>query len=400
MRLSPARASVEELGPTRPARRRVAMIARLVGIQVAAAMAVLGVPPLTPALRAEFELSRGRAGLLMTAAFLGVVAASWPAGRLVSAVGVRRSMAVACLGLGVALAATGLASSYVVVLLALFVVGIFYSPVTPATNAGVVAWASARFRTRTMAIKQMGVTGGAALSATLIPLLIAWGGWRMAAAVTGAIVALAGVVSALWFQRPAEARAASGKGRLGNRPLVVILGVAALLLLFVQHSVATHYILALQDEGVALVAAGAALGLLQLAGTAARYAWGWFADGPLDGDAPRSMLILSCASATVLVAMSAADGAAFPALSAVLLGATTQAGNGLLQVVLAESGGSAPASSTGLGMAIGFSGAVIGPPAFGFLADAWTYRSSWFVLAAIALGAGVITWRAGRASTH
>lgn len=376
------------------------MLARLVGIQLTAAMVVLGIPPLTPALRDEFGLSRGGAGLLMTAAFLGVVAASWPAGRIVNSVGVRRSMIWACVGLGVSLAITGLAPTYLVILPALFVVGVFYSPVTPATNAGVVAWAPVGYRTRAMAMKQMGVTAGAAVSAALIPLLITWLGWRSAAAIVGGIVIVAGVTSAHWFRRPAEARAISTAGPLENRRLVVTLGIAALLLLFVQHCVSTHYILALQDEGVALVAAGAALSLLQVAATAARFGWAWLADRFFGGNATPALLVLSCSSAGVLAAMTIFGGARSPVLAAVFLGATTQAGNGLIQLVLADAGGRAPASSTGLGMSLGFLGTVIGPPLFGFLADAWTYRSSWIALSAVALAAGGVTFWASRRLHH
>ena len=72
-------------------RRRVAMLGWLVGIQISTAMVILGIPPLITAIRQEFHLSRGASGLMVTAAFLGVVAASWPGGRIVNAVGVRRS---------------------------------------------------------------------------------------------------------------------------------------------------------------------------------------------------------------------------------------------------------------------------------------------------------------------
>jgi MFS family permease len=375
------------------------MVARLVGIQVAAAMIILGIPALAPTLRTEFSLSRGVTGLLVTAAFLGVVAGSWPAGRIVGAVGVRRSMMAACCGLGGAFALIGVSPTYAVALALLFVVGLFYSPVTPATNAGVVAWASSGFRTRTMAIKQMGVTAGASISAALIPVLIIWFGWRAAVAIVGALVAFVGVVSANWFVRPRAVRESDTSEPLQHRSLVVILGVATLMLLFVQHCVSTHYILALQDRDVALLAAGAALSLLQLSATGARYGWAWIADRHLGGDVSRAILIQCVCSAAALAAMTIVDGIQFPAVAAVLLGATTQAGNGLMQLVLADAGGTAPAASTGLGMAIGFSGTVIGPPLFGFLADAWTYRSSWIVLAAVALGAGLLTWRAARSLT-
>jgi MFS family permease len=384
--------------PPRAGNRR--MLARLLGIQLTAAMVILGVPAITPALRDEFSLSRAGAGLLVTAAFLGVVAASWPAGRIVNAVGVRRSMMVASLGLGGSLALLGIAPTYALVLVVLFVAGVFYSPVTPATNAGVVAWAPSGFRTRAMAIKQMGVTAGASISAALIPVLTARFGWRTAVAVVGTLVAVLGLASANWFRRPPEVRAAVIPHGLENRPLVVTLGVAMFLLLFVQHCVSTHFILALQDRGVALVVAGAALSLLQLSATGARYGWAWVADRLLRGDASRGVFIQCCGSALVLAAMTIFDGTRWPALAAVLLGATTQAGNGLMQVVLADSGGSAPASSTGLGMSIGFSGTVIGPPIFGLLADRWTYRPSWIVVAMVALGAGVITWRAARDIAH
>jgi MFS family permease len=332
----------------------------------------------------------------MTAAFLGVVAGSWPAGRVVDSIGVRRSMLAASVGLGVSLALLGVAPSYAAVLVVLFVVGLFYSPVTPATNVGVVAWAPSGFRTRGMAIKQMGVSAGAAISAVLIPLLTTGFGWRTAVVVVGVLVAVAGVLSANWFRRPPEARASARRGRLENRPLVVSLGIATLLLLLVQHSVSTHFILALQDRGVALVAAGAALSLLQVSATGARYGWAWISDRPLGGNTPLTVLISCCASAAVLSGMTVFDGAHAPAVAAVFLGLTTQAANGLMQLILSDSGGGAPASSTGLGMSIGFSGTVIGPPVFGFMADAWTYRFSWIALAAVSLSAGVITWRASR----
>jgi MFS family permease len=379
---------------------RVAMLARLVGIQLTTAMVILGIPAVTPALREEFALSRAGAGLLMTAAFLGVVAGSWPAGRAVDAIGVRRSMLVASVGVGFFLALLGVAPSYAAVLVVLFVIGLFYSPVTPATNVGVVAWASSGFRTRGMAIKQMGVSAGAAISAALIPLLTTWFGWRIAVVFVGVLVAVAGVLSANWFRRPPEVRASARRGRLENRPLVVSLGVATLLLLLVQHSVSTHYILALQDRGVALVAAGGALSLLQVSATGARYGWAWISDRPLRGNTPLAVLMSCFASAAVLSGMTLFDGTQAPAVAAIFLGLTTQAANGLMQLILSDSGGAAPASSTGLGMSIGFSGTVIGPPVFGLLADAWTYRSSWILLAAVSLTAGVITWRASRAISH
>lgn len=98
--------------------------------------------------------------------------------------------------------------------------------------------------------------------------------------------------------------------------------------------------------------------------------------------------------------MTLFDGARWPALAAVLLGGTTQAGNGLMQVVLSDAGGKAPASSTGLGMTIGFSGTVIGPPLFGLVADKWSYRWSWSLISLIALAAGLITWRAASRVDH
>lgn len=373
------------------------MLARLVGIQVAAAVIVLGIPALNPALRDEFSLTRGGAGLTVTAVFLGVVVGSWSGGRLVEAIGVRRSMLLATAGLGGGFALVGTSWSFPSALAILFLVGLFYSPVTPATNVGVVAWASPGFRTRSMAIKQMGVTAGASISAALIPALTAAYGWRTAALVVGVLVVLAGAASAHWFRRPEAAQAPPSSGGLENRPVVVAVGFGALLLLFVQHCVSTHYILALQDDGLGLIAAGASLSLLQASATGARFGWAWVADRWLRGDAALGVLVLNIASAAVLSAMTLFEGTGAPVLAALFLGATTQAGNGLMQVVLADSGGSSPATSTGLGMALGFTGTVIGPPLFGLLSDAVSYSSAWIFLALVALACGILTWRAARA---
>ena len=80
------------------------MIASLVGVQMATAMAILGVMPLAPVYRDVFSLSRAQTGLLMTALFLGVVVASWASGRVTDRIGAKSVMLGAVLTVGTSFA--------------------------------------------------------------------------------------------------------------------------------------------------------------------------------------------------------------------------------------------------------------------------------------------------------
>lgn len=370
------------------------MVARIVTVQLLAATVMLGVTALGPSLREEFGLSRASTGSLVTAAFLGVVVASWPAGRATDRWGTRTGLMVSCVGLGAGFAALALAPGFTAVLAILSVVGLFYALITPGTNAAVIAWAAAPFRTRSMALKQMGVSAGAAASAVLIPLLGDRFGWRVAVIVVGGAVAVLGIVVAGGVRVPV---AGHERGRAGAPSRhVIALGIVSLLLLVVQYSVSIHFILAVHEAGLTLVASGGVLGLLQVAATAGRYGWAWIADRFMGGDAGGALTISAMTSCVVMAIMSPLGLIETPVLAAVLLGVTSQASNGLLQVVLADAGGSRPGTSSGVGMALGFCGAVVGPPLFGFAADRWGYEDSWILLAIVSLAAAVLARRSSR----
>lgn len=378
----------------RPARLRLAaVVAALFSAQLATALVPFGIGALAPFIRTEYDLTRGQVGLANSLIFACVAACSIPAGSVVDRVGVARSLLLSCTA--VAVGSLGLAAfdGYVGLALALMVVGIGYSVISPATNSGVLVAAPARKRGSIMGIKQMGVTMGGALAAATLPTSVERLGIRPTLLLLASLIAGIGVAASFVYGRVvgvARLRASIGRGlpsRTGSVRRIVVLGSVVGTMVAAQHAVATYLTLFLVDRR-AMSATGAAglLTLLHVSGTVARLGWGWISDRV----ANRILTIAIIGSITVgslLVLAAAGATAPFPVLLVlvVTLGIATQGGNAVYQTAIAEEDEARAGWASGVGMTLGFTGAIVAPPIFGATVDASdSYTLAW------ALTAGVV----------
>lgn len=374
------------------ARRAGPLVIALFVAQLATALIPFGLGVLSPVIRDRFELSRAEVGMGSTAIFVAVALLSVPMGRTADRLGVARTLAISSGTIGLAVVASGFAASYLLFLACLVVVGIGYAAVTPTTNKGVLAAATPRMRGQAMGIKQMGVTAGGVVAAALLPGAIERSGWRATLVVTGVAVATAGWLAAFTYSRLARGRppreadgtTATSLGRLLRLGAIVGVLVAA------QGVVGTYLALFLVDRrGADLKAAALALTVLHASGTVARFGWGWVSDRLAGGRLRTLWLIGFCAAGGA--ALLAAVGASIPTpgliVLIVFLGVATQGGNAVYQAALAEQDEERAGRASGIGMSIGFTGAVIGPPVFGAAVDAWGYEAPLLGVALIVAGA-------------
>ena len=145
----------------------------------------LSIPPLTPFLRDELNLTHAQVGMLMSFFYIGVVSASILFGWVSDFLGERWAL---ILGLGIqGVFMIGFAWIHTFFLggILLLLSGIGYSSVNPATTKGVMRWFPPQGRATAMGVKQTGIPLGGILAAFTLPALALSFGWRTAIILVG-----------------------------------------------------------------------------------------------------------------------------------------------------------------------------------------------------------------------
>ncbi len=367
------------------------------------AMSVLAVAPLAPFLLDALQLSRAQVGWFLPAVYLGGVLMSLPAGWLTDRLGVRATLGLGQLviGLGVILAALG--STLPACLIMLVFAGFGFSVLNPSTGKAVLEWFPARRRGVAMGIKQTGLTLGGLAGALSLPSLALAFGWRYALGAAGALSLLSAVIVTAAYRSPAVtmvAGPATPRPRLGElgiflrRPGVLVVFASGFALSIAQSSVLAYLALYTRETyAVSTVAAGQFLALAQVGGTASRLAWGAISDRFFGGRRRPGVVINALLASGAYAALALGAWLPTPLVIplAVLAGAGAFGWVGLYFALVAEIGGARYAGLlTGVAVAFAWSGVLVGPPAFGaLLVTTHAYTVPWLVLAAISLAVAV-----------
>jgi MFS family permease len=364
-------------------------------VQIAVALAALTLPAIAPVVARDLGVPTSMVGGYISLLYVGASTAALVSGGLVRRVGAIR-LSQWGLALCAAALALGLVPSLPLVALAAVLLGLGYGPVTPASSHVLARTTPLQNMALTLSIKQTGVPAGMALAGLLVPPLAIAFGWRVAVL----IVALLCVIVALAAQ-PLRAELDADRDRRARVSLRQLLAglrlvaamprlrtVAAVSFIYsgMQMCTSSFIVAYLAEEiGLSLVTAGIGLTVANVAGVAARIAWGAVADRWLS---PRVTLALIGALIAALSCVVALFSSAWPVLAmfAVLaaLGATAIGWNG---VYLAEVARVAPPGQAGLAtggcLFFTFIGVVISPSLFGWLQRASGSYAASFAAAAI-----------------
>jgi MFS transporter, ACS family, aldohexuronate transporter len=353
----------------------------------------LSIPPLTPFLRDELNLTNAEVGLLMSFIYIGVVSSSLFFGWITDLLGERR---VLTLGLGIqGLFMIGFAwvHAFFIGGVLLLLSGIGYSGVNPATTKGVIRWFPPQGRATAMGIKQTGIPLGGILASSTLPALALAFGWRVsiilvsAATLISILAVRIGIPSAPPLQdQPSGMRWALLREVLSNRSILA-LSIMGIFLAGAQLAIITHLVLFLKKEYFfSTVLAGLLLALVQAGGIAGRIGWGLVSDF-LAGGRRKSILGIIGIIAVLQLFLLGRIGPDIPSILLVffiaLLGSTTIGYHGVLfglmgEIVRKEVVGLA----TGFSLTITFLGVVLYPPLFGHVVDRLgSYSLAWDMLA-------------------
>jgi MFS family permease len=365
--------------------------------QISASICYYTVFAATPFFRDVFGLSRFAVGLVVTALTLGYAVFLLPLGAATDRYGERRALLLGLFGLAVGVLLVAAAPSYVLLLGAVFVLGSTYGTAIPGTNKAVFDNIDPRRQNTAIGIKQVGVTAGSGISALLVTGLADVISWKAGFLVAGLVAVLVAVAFFALYDGAGE----GGTGtfpdfrRLASNAPYRALTAAGFFLGAALFTTTGYTILYVEEAvGASVAFGGVVFALVQLFGSAGRVLSGWLAD-VLPGD-PRVRITgllaaQTLASAALFVVVAAttapiASAVAFSALGFFVLGNTGIYYSCMATIVPADEMGGATAG----GQLALITGALVAPPAFGYLADSFGYRTSWLFLAAGSVIAGVL----------
>ena len=372
---------------------RWAVLALIMAAQVMANVGPLGIPSIAPLIREDLGLSVTQAGSFLSAYYIGPVLISLPAGWLADRWGVRGAMILGQGLIAVGLFAAAVAPSFSFLVVILVLAGAGYGVLNPTTTKAGMAWFPPHQRATVVGLKQIGLPGGGALGALMMPPLALAFGWRAAVACSAAVVGgLALLTWALYRDLPDPVTAGPVRARAGfwavlaNRDLWLV-GVSTLIFAGVQTVFLSFLVLYLRDVvALPLVVAAKYLVAAQVSGVAGRVLFGLLSDRVFGGQRRVVLGIAgvgSIACALLLSGIAPGTGAGLLMPLAAGVGFFGVGWNGVQHTLMAElAGPRAAGTAVGLGLAISSLGVTVVPPVFGLVVErVGGYGFAWGALA-------------------
>src|SRR5690349_5751955 len=282
---------------------------------------------------------------------------------------------------------------------AVLFIGVAQGPINPASAHILAQRVPREYFGMVFSVKQTGTPLGFALAGLLFPALLGWVGWQGASLVAAAMLVVAAilveplrsrldVVTVADKARPSIWRSV---GFVLRHPQLRVLGCSAFVFVVAQHTFTFYLVTYLYEHcGLSIARAGFLLFLSQIVGSVVRLLSGGM------GDRMPRMKLLGWTGVGMALG-STATGLLGPdtpfwliALVVMAYGSVVISWNGTSQAEFAHlSPPGETAAIAAVQTALAFSGAVFGPPVFGLLASAVSYRAAFFAAAACVLASAV-----------
>lgn len=372
---------------------------------VSIAMPFYAVPALSIQIQGELVIGPGQFGLLISAWAAGGLLTSALAGPLNRRLSPRKlatgALVSSALLLGVAL---GRAASLEAAMAILFLAGLAYSVVTPATSSALAATLPPRLWGRGVGIKQTGVPLGGALGASAAAILEPALGWQQALVLVSLAALVIGAIA--WASLPDSTllgnRAHSVEAR--SHPRLLCAYASCLVLAAAGAAITAYFASFLAIEiGIPASSAGALLGSALFAGAVGRIAWG--ALGDILGTPRRGLVLLGpvVLGAVALASLAGLGPHGGLLTLSLLTGATTIGWAGVQGALILDlAGPKSAATATGINAAVAYLGVFSGPLLVAFavgqldsLRAAWALMSLALLLSAplVLIAARPSPWR-------
>ncbi|MEQ9199165.1 MAG: MFS transporter [Rhodospirillales bacterium] len=376
--------------PFVPWRGRVVL---LLAVHLVGTAGYMSVMAMAPVIRTDLGLTAADFGFFMSAFFASQVLTALPSGLMTDRFGVGWTLALAMLMMAAGAALFAATPGFSGGVAAMFLMGLGYSLVNPATAKGVLTWYPRNRRATAMGIKQFGVPVGGVFGAGG-GMLVVYFDWRLVMGFVSVATLVTGLFWLLFARRPRrDDRGMQGiladlRSVLGHRPLSVICG-SNVAFSIGQSSLFAYLTLFLRDAtALSQPLASLGMGLAQAASAGGRIGFSYLSDVFLNGRRKWTIVALILAGGgSVALASLANPGWPAPVLIllAVAMGGTIASYAALMLSMTVET--VEPRLS---GAAIGYNalawsfGGAVGPPLFGYVLDiSGSYGPAWLAIAGV-----------------
>lgn len=374
-------------------------------LQTASSMAVFAFGPLAPFLQENLGITRAQIGMFSSAIYTGMLTFSTHAGWLTDKYGTRLFLVAGPISMGVLFITFALSRSFVISILIIFLSGLGYQFINPATVKGLVLWFPHNLRATAIGLKQAGVSFGGVLVAAILPLLIAYFSWQGGITFIGIVIIFSALISGLFYREPLHnaplKEESTGSGLRGIRHILtnrnlMLAGGSGVMYGASATAFHTYLILYLNESFyVPIALAGFLLAIAQLGVVAGRILWGIISDRIFGGKRKTPIIMIGFSIAIMsIITMFGLPSSPYWLMYIILLVFGFSLGfNGIYLTFMAELGRGMTATSAGFGASIVAFGMVFGTPIFGYIADKTaSYNPAWMYMALLGILGGVMAF--------
>lgn len=217
----------------------------------------LSVGPLAPFLKGDLGINNTQVGMVMASASLGYMFTMFPIGWVVDKIGARWPIVTGEMIAGACMIALFFATSYLYLLVFMFVTGIGCGFLFPSTTQGVVVWFPPRERATVMGLKQTAVNIGGMITAATLPAVALALGWRYCFLFIGLLAIVIGALSLTFYKEPSASSYSASSPTVDENPVPVheilknreiwLLAWCGLCLTWVEMALVAHLVLYLTE---------------------------------------------------------------------------------------------------------------------------------------------------------
>jgi sugar phosphate permease len=349
-------------------------------IQLVSAMVNIGITPLLPFIKEDLKLNIVEIGYLAAAVQLGNGLSSLPSGYFVDIFGSKKILFLGGFSLGLASISLYWMDNYFLILLFLFISGLFFSSLSPAMSKAIIQLFPARIRGTVMGIKQTAISLSAFIAALWLPYIAIKHGWRMGYLIIG-ILAVLMSLTALFYKNSLD----ESKGRRQNKSslknVIIILKndsvrtvCYVIPFFFIAQFVPASYLMVDVNERfeIPMVQAGYLLAFLQFGSILGRIIFGMLGDWLFLQKRELLLAIIALLTSVFLFifAFIAVKGFLILGIVVFFIGFTGSGWNSIFLVYVSEIMDAGYIGLTsGLTLSIGYLAATIAIPVFGALTE-------------------------------
>lgn len=306
-----------------------------------------------------------------------------PAGIWSDLIGVRVPLTSGLVFLGIIIYAVTKFTTFISEIILFILLGLAGGLTFPSASKSIMDWFAVEGRATAMGIKQSGISAGGMLSGILLPVLAVRFNWEFSLEVAAYITLICSVIIFIMYKEISQ----ESYLKLESNPIriqdsirlflnkrIVLMGVVALLFLFVQFCFSTYLVLFLTKElKFDVIVAGRYLFVSFGSGIIGRIGFGLISDYFVKWKRINILTVMAIVVGILcfllgIVSEKYALWIVF--LIVFVFGLTGMGWNALFLTIIGECAGKElSGSAIGLGTMIGFVGVMIGPPIFGYILD-------------------------------